>query len=166
MSRRTTNRNIQHRSTATFSEDQSNLPDMLNRLQREVERKKDAGFDIIEAIGVDAATTAILNELNQRIENLEAPTEGISPSDQITSTGAPSYVVDYDMTHDSPNVYDVSVNGLAQDPESDYTIDAEANQITFSTPPAVGADIVVTQRDISSFDQGQAISDFLSALSS
>lgn len=166
MGRRTTNRNLIHRSTAVFNQDQTNLPDVLNRLKNEVDKKKSAGQSEVDLNTLDFATNEELADALKRLETLESPVLGVSPSDQITSTGAPTYGVDFDMTHDSTTAYDVSINGLAQDPESDFTIDAEANQITFLTPPSVGADIVIIQRDISSFDQQQAINDFLTALNS
>ena len=166
MGRRVTNRNIIHRNTAIFNQDQSNLPDVLNRLKSEVEKKKSEGQSEIDLNTADFASSSALADAVARLDNLESPVHGVSPSDQITATGVATYTVDYDMTHDSPTAYDVSINGLAQDPESDFTIDAEANQITFATPPTAGADIVIIQRDISSFDQQQAINDFLNALNS
>lgn len=166
MGRRTTNRNLIHRSTAVFNNDQSNLPDVLNRLKSEVKKKKSSGQSDIDLSKLDYASNEDLADAIDRLESLEAPVHGISPSDQITGTGVPTYMVDFDMTHDSATAYDVSINGLAQDPESDFAINAETNEITFAVPPSAGADIVIIQRDISSFDQQQAINDFITALNS
>lgn len=163
MGRRTTNRNLIHRSTAVFNQDQENLPDVLNRLKVEVEKKKSTGQSEVDLSTLDFATNQELADALQRLGALEVPVHGVSPSDQVTSTGVATYEIDFDMTHDSPTAYAVSINGLSQDPESDFTIDAFTNQITFTQAPAAGADIVVTQRDISSFDTEQAIKDFITA---
>ena len=63
------------------------------------------------------------------------------PTDQITSTGVATYTVAFDMTSDSEANYDVSVNGLVQDPLSDYTIELAGNTLTFTNPPSAGKQI-------------------------
>jgi hypothetical protein len=143
-----------------FSPNQDNLLESLTRLNEKVDRQTG------QAIKLD---TAEVEARQQRIIDLESPPASTDPmpSYQVTAPGGQvTFPVGFDMTSDVAANYDVSINGLVQDPLSDYTIDAFPNEITFTTSPSSGDDIVITQRDTSTFDAEQAISDFLTALQS
>lgn len=160
MPRRKASLKLDYNVDVAFDVNQDNIIESLTRLNEKVDRQ--AG----QSIKLD---TTEVEALEQRILGLESPPSSTDPmpSYQVTSPGGQStFPVGFDMTSDVAANYDVSINGLVQDPLSDYTIDAFPNEITFTTQPVSGDDIVITQRDTSTFDAEQAISDFLTALQS
>ena len=50
---------------------------------------------------------------------------------------------------DGDTLYEVAIDGHLEEPTVDYVIDADADTITFTTPPADGANIVVIKRGYS-----------------
>lgn len=165
MARRKQSGRVRYEMSVAFDESQKNLPDILTRLTEKVNRKQDSS-DLEQIVSQnDYSNAKQFQGIQNQITEIET-TESVMPTDQITSTGASAYLVGFDMTGDSEAQYSVSINGLVQDPLSDYTIDLVTNEILFPTPPVVGADIVITQRNTSTFDGEQAINDFLSALQS
>lgn len=165
MARRRQSSRVRYEMNVAFKEGQDNLPEALTRLTEKVDRKKDAS-DLEQVVVLSQDLSAAkLEEIQEQITELQE-SDSIMPTDQITSTGATTYSVGFDMTSDSEANYDVSVNGLVQDPLSDYSINISNNSLSFANPPPTGDDIVITQRDTSTFDAEEAINDFLSALHS
>jgi len=165
MARRKQSGRVRYDMNVAFKNGQNNLPEILTRLKEKVNRKQDSS-DLEQIVGANNAYAGIqLGEIQRQIDELVSE-NAVMPTDQITSTGASTYTVGFDMTSDSVANYDVSINGLVQDPLSDYSIDLSANTLTLTSPPNVGDDIVITQRDTSTFDAEAAINDFLSALQS
>lgn len=165
MARRRQSSRVRYEMNVAFKEGQDNLPEALTRLTEKVDRKKDAS-DLEQVVVLSQDLSAAkLEEIQEQITELQE-SDSIMPTDQITSTGATTYSVGFDMTSDSEANYDVSVNGLVQDPLSDYSINISNNSLSFANPPPTGDDIVITQRDTSTFDAEEAINDFLSALQS
>ena len=163
MPRRKASERVEYAINVAFDKKQQNLTEVLTRLNEKVNRKEDAS-NLTSLVQVQGDQDAILiDDIQNQINQLQ-DAGAVMPTDQITATGASTYTVGFDMTSDSEANYDVSINGLVQDPLSDYTIDLSANTLTFGASPTVGADIVITQRDTSTFDAEKAINDFLAAL--
>jgi len=165
MARRKQSQRVRYDMNVSFKEGQGNLTEVLTRLKDKVNRKQDAGDLEQVVIANQLNSGAQLDDIQNQITQLQ-DTDSVMPTDQITSTGVETYTVGFNMTSDSEANYDVSVNGLVQDPLSDYSIDLSANTLTFTSSPSTGDDIVITQRDTSTFDAEEAINDFLSALQS
>ena len=163
MARRKQSSRVRYEMSVAFKEGQDNLPEALTRLTEKVDRKKDSSdLEQVLIVTQDASAQKII-EIQDQITELQQA-DSVMPTDQITSIGATTYAVSFNMTSDSEANYDVSVNGLVQDPLSDYSINISNNSVSFANPPPAGDDIVITQRDTSTFDAEEAINDFLSAL--
>lgn len=163
MPRRKASERIEYALNVAFDHNQTNLPEVLTRMHEKLNRKEDASnlSTIVEVQTQSSETT--IQDIQDQIDAITDTSDSM-PTDQITSTGVTVYVVGFDMTSDSEANYDVSINGLVQDPLSDYSIDLSSNTLTFTSAPSAGADIVITQRDTSTFDAEKAINDFLAAL--
>lgn len=163
MARRKQSGRVRYEMNVAFKEGQNNLPEVLTRLTEKVNRKQDA-VELERVVDLSIyRNSEQFNEIQDQITELQDDSS-VMPTDQITATGVTSYVVGFDMTSDSEANYDVSINGLVQDPLSDYQVSLAGNTLTFTNAPSAGADIVITQRDTSTFDAEQALEDFLAAL--
>jgi len=135
----------------------------LKRLQEKVNEKGNLS-EIRESVErVEISSGVNLDVLAQKVTDLENASAQLKSSD-IVGNGSNSYQIGFTATSEDSASYDVSVNGAVKSPVSDYTIDLTTNVVQFSTVVASGDDIVITQRDGSSFSHEDAIDDFLIAL--
>jgi hypothetical protein len=135
----------------------------LKRLQEKVNEKGNLS-EIRESVErLETSSSVNIDVLAQKVADLENASAQLKSSD-IVGNGSNSYQIGFTATSEDSASYDVSINGLVKSPVSDYTIDLTANSIQFSTAIASGDDIVITQRDGSSFSHEDAIDDFLNAL--
>lgn len=95
----------------------------------------------------DASTK---NYVDTQISNTITGSSDVPPKTTFTGTGSATvFTFASGITLDGDTVYEVAIDGVLQEPTAAYTIDADANTITFTSPPALSANIVVVQRGYS-----------------
>ena len=95
----------------------------------------------------DASTK---NYVDTQISNTITGSSDVPQKTTFTGTGSATvFTFSSGITLDGDTVYEVAINGVLQEPTAAYTIDADANTITFTSPPALSANIVVVQRGYS-----------------
>ena len=95
----------------------------------------------------DASTK---NYVDTQISNTITGSSDVPQKTTFTGTGSATvFTFASGITLDGDTVYEVAINGVLQEPTAAYTIDADANTITFTSPPALSANIVVVQRGYS-----------------
>lgn len=95
----------------------------------------------------DASTK---NYVDSQISNTITGSSDVPQKTTFTGTGSATvFTFASGITLDGDTVYEVAINGVLQEPTAAYTIDADANTITFTSPPALSANIVVVQRGYS-----------------
>ena len=95
----------------------------------------------------DASTK---NYVDTQISNTITGSSDVPQKTTFTGTGSATvFTFASGITLDGDTVYEVAINGVLQEPTVAYTIDADANTITFTSPPALSANIVVVQRGYS-----------------
>ena len=135
----------------------------LKRLQEKVNEKGNL-TEIRESVErLESSSGLNIDSLAAKVTNLENASAQLKSAD-IVGNGSTSYDIGFSATSSDSASYDVSINGSVKSPVSDYTIDLTANEIQFSSAVSSGSDIVVTQRDGSSFSHQDAIDEFLNAL--
>ena len=95
----------------------------------------------------DASTK---NYVDTQISNTITGSSDVPQKTTFTGTGSATvFTFASGITLDGDTVYEVAIDGVLQEPTAAYTIDADANTITFTSPPALSANIVVVQRGYS-----------------
>lgn len=95
----------------------------------------------------DASTK---NYVDTQISNTITGSSDVPPKTTFTGTGSATvFTFASGITLDGDTIYEVAIDGVLQEPTAAYTIDADANTITFTSPPALSANIVVVQRGYS-----------------
>jgi len=95
----------------------------------------------------DASTK---NYVDTQISNTITGSSDVPQKTTFTGTGSATvFTFASGITLDGDTVYEVAIDGVLQEPTAAYTIDADANTITFTSPPALTANIVVVQRGYS-----------------
>lgn len=84
--------------------------------------------------------------VDTQISNTVTGSSTTASKTTFTGDGSTAFTFPSGINLDGDTMYEVAINGVLQEPTVDYTINADANTITFGSSPATGAKIVVIQR--------------------
>ena len=89
------------------------------------------------------------NYIDTQITNTVTGSSTVSAKTTFTGDGSTVFTFGSGITLDGDTMYEVAIDGVLQEPTVAYTIDADANTITFTSAPPSSSNIVVVQRGYS-----------------
>ena len=94
----------------------------------------------------DAVTKSYVDT---QISNTVTGSSTLPVKTTFTGAGSATFTFSAGITLATAEAYEVAIDGVLQEPTTAYTLDADANTITFTSTPPTGSNIVVVQRGYS-----------------
>ncbi len=101
-------------------------------------------LNVADPTGAQDAGTK--NYIDTQITNAVTGSSTTSTKTTFTGDGSTAFTFGSGITLDGDTMYEVAIDGVLQEPTVAYTIDANANTITFTSAPPGSSNIVVVQR--------------------
>ena len=86
------------------------------------------------------------NYVDTQISNTVTASSTLPVKTTFTGAGSATFTFSAGITLATAEAYEVAIDGVLQEPTTAYTLDADANTITFTSTPPTGSNIVVVQR--------------------
>lgn len=87
--------------------------------------------------------------VDTQISNTVTGSSTLPVKTTFTGAGSATFTFSAGITLATAEAYEVAIDGVLQEPTTAYTLDADANTITFTSTPPTGSNIVVVQRGYS-----------------